>query len=87
MRLYGKNNYLICEPYEFTNETSNSLIIQNINTNKMAKIVDAGDAYPVCGFDNIILYNEDKAKEYMLNGTKYIVIHSDDIYAVVREEE
>lgn len=87
MRLYARNRYLICEPYELTNTSSNSLLIQNANTNKTAKVVDDCGCHSCCEINDIVLYDEDKAKEYMLNGNKYIIVHNDDIFAVVGEEK
>ena len=87
MRIYAKNYYLICEPYELTNTNSNSLLIQNTNTNKIAKVIDDWGCRCCCEIGEIVLYNEDKAKEYMLNSKKYIIVHNDDILAVIREDE
>lgn len=87
MEVYSRNGYVICEPYELTNQNQNSLLIQNTNTYNVAKVIDDGRYDSCCEINDIILYNEDNAKEYMLNGKKYIIVNSVDVFAVIREEE
>ena len=90
MKLYARNNYLICEPYELT-QSSNGLLIQNANVNKIEKVINADGANCFCDVDckvgDIILYDTDKAKDYMLNGKKYIIINNIDVFAIVKENE
>lgn len=92
MKLYAKNGYLICEPYELINKNSNSLLIQNTNANNVAKVIERGEInglYATIDYEvnDIILYNTDKAKEYILNGKKHIIIDAVDVFATIREDE
>ena len=91
MKLYAKNGYLICEPYELINKNSNSLLIQNTNVNNVAKIIEKGETQSLYTIDyevnDIILYNTDEAKEYILNGKKYVIVDAVDVLAIIKEDE
>jgi co-chaperonin GroES (HSP10) len=91
MKLYAKNGYLVCEPYELTNKNTNSLLIQNANANNVAKIIEKGETNSLYAIDyevnDIILYNTDEAKEYILNGNKYVIVDAVDVFAIIKEDE
>ena len=90
MKLYARNGYLVCEPYELT-QSSNGLLIQNANANKIARVINADGANCFCDADtkvgDIILYNTDEAKEYTLNGKKYVIVDTVDVFAIIKEDE
>nr|DAT84981.1 MAG TPA: 10 kDa chaperonin [Caudoviricetes sp.] len=89
MKLLAQNNYFICKPYELQNQSSNSLLIQNSNSDNMAQIIDLHeDIAKVTPYyiGDIILYNKDNAEECVVNNEKYIVVELTDIYAIIKEE-
>ena len=90
MKVYAQNYYLLCEPYELQSQSSSGLFIGMENSKNVAKIIDIGNkSVKHCDLkcDDIILYNADKAKEYVLGGKKYIIVYKSDIYAVIKEGE
>ena len=93
MKLYARNGYLICEPYEVTKQNSNSLLIKNNDSDNIAKIIEKENHNTIydyeikCEINDIILYNKDKAKECVVDGKKYIIVDMADIFAVIGEEE
>lgn len=90
MKVYAKNYYLLCEPYELKTPSSNGLLLGMENSKNVAKIIDIGNEFEDhCDFkcDDIVLYNADEAKECVLGGKKYVVVYSSDVYALIKEGE
>ena len=92
MKVYVKNYYLLCEPYELQTPTANGLFVGIENSKNIAKIIDIGKDITwgnECNLENgdIILYNENETKECIVCGKKYVIVHPSDVYATIKEED
>lgn len=91
MKVYAKNNTLVCEPYELQNQNSNTLLIGIENCNDIAKIIDI-DTTKTNNEDNymvgdIIVYDTKYVKECVLCGKKYLMIPRCNVLAIIKEDE
>ena len=89
MKVYAKNNTLVCEPYELKNQNSNSLLIGIENCNDIAKIIDIDTDKNTCDYSigDIVIYDAKYVKECMLCGTKYLMIPRCNVLAIIKEDE
>ena len=91
MRVYAKNNTLVCEPYELKNQSSSSLFVSIDNSDNIAKIIDLDDSinndYGYNRNDIIIYDNTKYVKECVLCGKKYIMIPKCNVFAIIKEDE
>lgn len=91
MKVYAKNNTLVCEPYELQNESASSLFVGMANCNDVAKIIDIDDTKVTDNVkynrNDIIVYDTKYVKECVLCGKKYLMIPRCNVLALIKEDE
>ena len=83
MKIYARNDYVICKPYK--SEEKSGLIIANRNCDNIAVVV-ATNAMTI-NVNDILIYNKEKAMELNIDGVTYIAFRWEDVIAHIEEEK
>ena len=85
MKINADYDYIIAKPYKLK-ENTNSLLINNTDTDCLAKVLSFGRCWDnkIYKTNSIVVYDIDKAKKYTIDGEQCLILK--DIVAFVEEE-